>query len=230
MNSDVSTYRKVRFGDELLTDLQYIADCFGCPLQHLLTKVLTAYRDGKTYPHPPEYEAILREREWAAKEAQREKYRQGHRQQARLARQQAVAEAVIYKRPLGRPRNSKAGRVSWLRDFMALYGDQLKTPTTPVILGQMVWDFDFDRCPKVGRIERSYVEVADVEAEQLSICDSWREIGNVQLLRIAPGEPEMMTLWLADEAPEVNVEIKPEDDPWPGVITQTFASLRSPQS
>jgi hypothetical protein len=229
MGSDVSTYKKVRFGDDLLTDLQYIADCFGCPLQHLITKVLSAYRDGKSYPHPPEYEEMLKEREWAAKEAQREKHRQGHRQQSRLVRQEAIASSVIYRRPVGRPRTANSARVKLLRDFLALFGDQVKFPTTPQILGQMTHDWSIEKEPNVveGR-ERAHLNIADVEPEWVSTADCWRELGNMQLLRVAPGEPDLVTLWYSDEAPDANVEIKPENDPWPGLITQTYASLRKP--
>lgn len=230
MTSDITTYKKVRFGDDLLADLQYIADCFGCPLQHLLTKVLTGYRDGKLYPHPPEYEEILREREWATKEAQREKYRQGHRQQSRLVRQQSIASAVIYRRPQGRPRTAYQARVTLFRRFWERFGDQIHVPTTPQILGQMVhdWHIEIEPLGAKGR-ERPRLRVADIEAEWLSMTDCWREVGNVQLLRTAPGEPDLVTLWTPENAPEVNVEIKPENDPWPGIITQDYSSLRKPQ-
>jgi hypothetical protein len=223
MNTAIRRYKKIAFQDDLQTNLENLAELWGCSLPHLVTQILQAHVDGTSYPLHPRYAAERKEREREQKAAAQHL----QRQQARIDRQTFAAESVVYRRAVGRP-----GLVpppdQKIMDYAWKYGKDLLTlPVTGVELWDFVRMFCYDRSPAKSRKGPRPVPLPSEDPRGLLAARAWKATGNIELIRKAPDGTEIATMWAPETAPPVGVMLDPQSDPWANRLTPSWYSQQT---
>lgn len=222
--NDGDAYKKVKLPKRTLAQLDLAAGCIGMNANVYLQNLIIGHLDALDWPLPKKYALMLKEHNKQAVRAQREQERLSTMMQARIARQTFVADAVAYRRPVGRPIQPAPFWLQWIENWWRHGSQDFQPPIAPVDVINLAQQFNWDHSPPERRKPEPPAIVQPGDPREYQAAASWRVLGHVELLRRAPDGSEVVTLWTTDSAPKVGVLMALEDDPW--LTRQTHFAYR----